>query len=143
VLQCLGAESEAAPVAYVGALQARLDSERNRKRCACGGVGTPRCTWRSPGAPGVFFFSKKAHLPGAPGDLQVHLGISRCNGRADLIGADLIGLAGAKALDCRSLCTPWYIAMPADAIFALAGAHAWRRLHHLASSVPLALPFPR
>jgi hypothetical protein len=33
------------PVAYVGALQARLVSERSRKRCACGGVGTPRCTW--------------------------------------------------------------------------------------------------
>jgi hypothetical protein len=41
-----------APAAYVlGALQARLASERNRKRCACGGVGTPRCTWRFPGAP--------------------------------------------------------------------------------------------
>jgi hypothetical protein len=47
------------PVAYVGALQARLDSEHSRKRCACGGVGTPRCTWRSPGAPGVVLFSKK------------------------------------------------------------------------------------
>ena len=30
--------------------------------------------------------------------------------------ADLLGLAGAKALDCRSLV---HIAMPADAIFAL------------------------
>jgi hypothetical protein len=39
--------------------QARLDSERNRKRCACGGVDTPRCTWC-----GVCFR--------APGDLQVH-----------------------------------------------------------------------
>jgi hypothetical protein len=74
-------------VAYVGALQARLVSERSRKRCACGGVGTPRCTWRSPGAPGVVLFSKKRTCqvrlcscasPGAPGDLQVHVGISRC-----------------------------------------------------------------
>jgi hypothetical protein len=32
------------PVAYVGALHARLDSECSRKRCACGGVGAPRCT---------------------------------------------------------------------------------------------------
>ena len=73
------------PVAYVGALQARLVSERSRKRCACGGVGTPRCTWRFPGAPGVVLFSKKCTCqvrlcisrctwgsPGAPGDLQVH-----------------------------------------------------------------------
>ena len=37
--------STISPVAYVGALQARLVSERSRKRCACGGVGTPRCTW--------------------------------------------------------------------------------------------------
>jgi hypothetical protein len=59
-------------VAYVGALQARLDSERSRKRCACGGVGTPsqvhleipRCTWC-----GAFLWGS----PGAPGDLQVHL----------------------------------------------------------------------
>jgi hypothetical protein len=33
------------PVAYVGALQARLHSKHNRKRCACGGVAAPRCTW--------------------------------------------------------------------------------------------------
>ena len=42
-----------APVAYVGALQARLVSERSRKRCACGGVGTPRCTHVFEGAPGL------------------------------------------------------------------------------------------
>jgi hypothetical protein len=79
------------PVAYVGALQARLVSERSRKRCACGGVGTPRCTWRSPGAPGVVLFSKKRTCqvrlcisrctwgsPGAPGDLQVHPRNWRC-----------------------------------------------------------------
>ena len=59
------------PVAYVGALHARLDSERSRKRCACGGVGTPRCTWRFPGAPGVVLFSKKRTC-------QVRLCISRC-----------------------------------------------------------------
>jgi hypothetical protein len=58
-----------APVAYVGALQACLDSER--KRCDCGGVGTPT------GAPGVVLFSKKAHLPGAPGDPQAYLEIPR------------------------------------------------------------------
>jgi hypothetical protein len=59
------------PVAYVGALQARLDSGRSRKRCACGGIGTSRCTWRSPGAPGVVLFSKKRTC-------QVRLCISRC-----------------------------------------------------------------
>jgi len=33
------------PVAYVCALQTRLNSKRSRKRCACGGGGTSRCTW--------------------------------------------------------------------------------------------------
>ena len=60
------------PVAYVGALQARLVSERSRKRCACGGVGTPRCTWRSPGAPGIRLFKtgRTCHSQGAPVDCR-------------------------------------------------------------------------